>query len=127
MKLKISKIQDMYHRLFHNKHDSIDFSEHIEFIGSVCFDPKIENKKIRSVSIRRGYDNEYYLEIPDSHLESANNMKTISALLAPYKSYYAASKQLGPSIKQLQRWETLGAKVDNTGQVWIKTGQPIKL
>jgi hypothetical protein len=54
-------------------------------------------------------------------------LKPITALLAPYKSYYAASKQLGPSIKQLQRWEALGAKVDSTGQVWIKTGQPIKL
>jgi hypothetical protein len=54
-------------------------------------------------------------------------MKNIKDLLAPYKSYYAASKHLGPSINQLKRWELLGAEVDNTGQVWIKTGQPIKL
>ena len=52
-------------------------------------------------------------------------MQPISELLAPYKSYYAASKQLGPSINQLKRWEALGAEVDNSGQVWIKTGQPI--
>jgi hypothetical protein len=128
MKLKISKIQDMYHRLFHNQQDSIDFSEHIEFIGSVCFDPKIENKKIRNVSVRRGHDDEYYLEIPESHLQSTYNMRTVKELLDAHVSIYAANKALGmgKSINKLKDWANNGAIVDDNGQPYIKSGKPIE-
>ena len=54
-------------------------------------------------------------------------MKQIKELLLPYKSYYAASKELCTSINQLKRWEALKVEVDADGQVWIKTGKPVKL
>jgi hypothetical protein len=128
MKLKISKIQDMYHRLFHNQQDSIDFSEHIEFIGSVCFDPKIKNKKIRNVSVRRGHDDEYYLDIPESHLQPAYNMRTVKELLDAHVSIYAANKALGmgKSINKLKDWANNGAIVDDNGQPYIKSGKVIE-
>ena len=53
-------------------------------------------------------------------------MREIKTLLQPYKSFYAANKDLGVSLGQLQRWHRLGALVDSDGQVWIKTSKPIK-
>jgi hypothetical protein len=55
-------------------------------------------------------------------------MRTIESLLAPYKSIYAANKALGvgKAINRLSHWAHLKAKVDDDGQVWIKTGKPVE-
>lgn len=53
-------------------------------------------------------------------------MKTIKSLLSRYKSFYAASKELGVNANQIQRWSNSDAKFDINGQVWIKTAKPIK-
>tara|TARA_R110000744_G_scaffold65874_1_gene134794 strand:- start:1117 stop:1296 length:180 start_codon:yes stop_codon:yes gene_type:complete len=55
-------------------------------------------------------------------------MRKIKTLLKPYKSLYAAKKDLNiyKDSSQLQRWLTIGALVDSDGQVWIKTAKPIK-
>jgi hypothetical protein len=55
-------------------------------------------------------------------------MRNIRELLAPFPSYYAASKWVGfdRNSGQFRRWHELNAKVDNDGQVWIKTGKPIE-
>ena len=53
-------------------------------------------------------------------------MREIKTLLQQYKSFYAANKDLGVSLGQLQRWHRLGALVDSNGQVWIKTAKKIK-
>ena len=50
-------------------------------------------------------------------------MITIKELLEPYKSYYAANKALGRNRNdgQLIKWDRMGAKVDDNGQVFIRT------
>ena len=55
-------------------------------------------------------------------------MKTIKSLLTKYKSFYAADKELGLNVSQMQmqRWSKMGAMVDSDGQVWIKTAKPIE-
>jgi hypothetical protein len=56
-------------------------------------------------------------------------MRNIRELLAPFPSLYAANKWLGfprSNAFQLYRWHDKNAKVDNDGQVWIKTGKPIE-
>jgi len=54
-------------------------------------------------------------------------MVKINKVLEPYKNLYAASKPSGVQTNQLQRWIDLGALVDSTGQVWIKTSKPIEV
>ena len=55
-------------------------------------------------------------------------MKTIKSILIKYKSFYAADKELGLNVSQMQmqRWSKMGAMVDSDGQVWIKTAKPIE-
>jgi hypothetical protein len=55
-------------------------------------------------------------------------MRNIRELLAPFPSFYVASKWVGfdRNSGQFRRWHKLNAKVDNDGQVWIKTGKPIE-
>jgi hypothetical protein len=54
-------------------------------------------------------------------------MRNIRELLSPFPSFYAAFKFLGlRQSGQFKRWHELNAKVDNDGQVWIKTGKPIE-
>ena len=56
-----------------------------------------------------------------------NNMRNIRELLAPFPSFYAANKWLGlRQSPQLGIWHRMDAKVDDDGQVWIKTGKPIE-
>ncbi len=53
-------------------------------------------------------------------------MREVKQLMKPYKSFYAANKELGVDAWQLQRWQRMGALVDNDGQVWIKTGKTVE-
>ncbi len=54
-------------------------------------------------------------------------MRTVRELLAKHKSFYAAFKALGlRQSGQFKRWSELEAKVDDDGQVWIKTGKPVE-
>ena len=53
-------------------------------------------------------------------------MRKVSTLLMPYKSFYAAEKDLYLELKKLKRWSEGDALVDDKGQVYIKTGRPIK-
>ncbi len=54
-------------------------------------------------------------------------MRKVDSLLAPHKSIYAAYKALGlRQSGQFKRWSELEAKVDDDGQVWIKTGKPVE-
>ena len=54
-------------------------------------------------------------------------MRNIRELLAPFPSYYAAFKFLGLcQSDNLEHLHDINAKVDDDGQVWIKTGEPIE-
>ncbi len=54
-------------------------------------------------------------------------MRDIRELLVQFPSFYAAYKFLGlRQSRQVKLWHELNAKVDNDGQVWIKTGKPIE-
>jgi hypothetical protein len=54
-------------------------------------------------------------------------MRNIRELLAPFPSFYAANKWLGLNQSpQLGIYHRMGAKVDDDGNVWIKTGKPIE-
>jgi hypothetical protein len=60
-------------------------------------------------------------------ITKGNNMRNIRELLAPFPSYYLANKFLGlRQSDNLERLHDLNAKVDDDGQVWIKTGKPIE-
>jgi hypothetical protein len=48
-------------------------------------------------------------------------MIPITKILAPYKSFYAASKVLKVGAMQLSRLSKAGALVDKDNQVWIKS------
>jgi len=53
-------------------------------------------------------------------------MKTIKEFLSQHKSTYAAAKYHKVRAFQLSRLEDVGAIVDNTGQVWIKSKTILK-
>ena len=52
-------------------------------------------------------------------------IKDIPAV-SQHKSFWAAGKQLRIDGAKLIRWNDTHAWVDDNGQVWIKTGKPIK-
>jgi hypothetical protein len=72
-----------------------------------------------------------HIEVPEincnTSMKPPSLMRTVRELLAKHKSFYAAFKSLGlRQSGQFKRWSDLDAKVDDDGQVWIKTGKPIE-
>ena len=52
-------------------------------------------------------------------------IKDIPAV-SQHSSLWKAGWELGIESGKLKRWNDTGALVDDNGQVWIKTGKPIK-
>ena len=60
-------------------------------------------------------------------LHLRHKMRTVAEILDEHVSTYAAYKSLNlRQGGQFGKWRNMGAKVDDDGQVWIKTGKPIE-
>jgi hypothetical protein len=133
MKLNFSDIRDAVQKIeqsrsyFGENHDCFVLHERYESPNCIADPDIIQNQTFRIFQVQREYNGTFTVEIPECHFKSAESMRTIDSLLAPHKSIYAAYKALGlRQSGQFKRWSDLDAKVDDDGQVWIKTGKPIE-